>query len=113
MRVGRTILAFLVALGLAMLPVAHAFAVQEEEFATSDVQVASAHECCHDDGMPDDPAMKECRGSAACIAKCSNVFAVVLPAATIFPPMGGLESIFAENSFCSHTGSPPFRPPPV
>jgi hypothetical protein len=38
---------------------------------------------------------------------------MVLPAATIFPPMGRLESIVAENSFCSHTGSPPFRPPPV
>jgi len=42
MRIGRPILAFLVALSLALLPMAGAFVVANEEPIASDVAVASA-----------------------------------------------------------------------
>jgi hypothetical protein len=113
MAIGRTILAFWVALSLALLPTAGAFAVPTHEMAASEVQVASGHDCCDDEGLPAGPAMKECQASAGCVAKCSHFFAVVVSAATILPPMGGMESPFSDDGFCSHTGSPPFRPPHV
>jgi hypothetical protein len=113
MRIGRTILAFWVALSLALLPMAGAYAVQNDELATSDVQVEPGHDCCDDEGIPAGSAMKECQASAACVAKCFNFFAVVLAASAIVPPTGGMEPPFADDGFCSHTGSPPFRPPRV
>ena len=113
MRTGRTISAFLLALSLAMLPMAGAFAVPKDEVAASDTQVASAHECCDDEGMPAGHAMKECQGPAGCVAKCCKVFAVVVATAMILSPMCGMESRVACNLFCSHMGNPPFRPPRV
>jgi hypothetical protein len=89
MRIARTILAFLVALSLAMLPLARAFVASGDEAMASevlvasaahedcghaaiasDVVVASAHECCGHEAMPADHAMKGCPASADCIAKC-------------------------------------------
>src|SRR6266568_1331641 len=70
MRIGRTILTFLVALSLAMAPGAGAFAMQKDEVTASNVVVASAHDCCDDEGMPADHVMKDCQASAGCATKC-------------------------------------------
>jgi len=113
MRIGRTILAFSIALSLAMLPIAGAFAVQKDEITASELVVASAHDCCDHDGMPAGHPMKECQAAAGCFAKCFNFCAVVFPSATIHPPIGGIESKFATKIFRSQTGNPPFRPPRV
>lgn len=113
MRIGRAILAFLVALSLAALPMAGAFAVQKDDVAPAEMQMASSHECCDDEGMPAGPAMKECQASAGCVAKCFNVFAAVFSSSSILPPTGGTASPFASDPFVSQTSSPPFRPPRV
>jgi hypothetical protein len=47
MRIGRTILAFWVALSLAMLPMARPFVIPGDEAMASEVVVASAHGCDH------------------------------------------------------------------
>ena len=111
MRIGRTILAFLVALSLAMLPMAGAFAVPSDEPMVSDVVVASAHDCCDHESTPADHMMKECQASAGCTAKCFNFYAVVFSGVTIPSPIGGTESHFVCNPFHSQTASPPYRPP--
>ena len=129
MRIGRTILAFLVALSLALLPMAGAFAVPSDEPMASDVVVASAHDCCdqqsmgsevvvassHDccdhESIPADHMMKECNASAGCTAKCFNFYALVFSGVTIPSPIGGTESHFVSNPFYSQTASPPYRPP--
>jgi hypothetical protein len=131
MRIGQTILAFLVALSLAMLPMARAFVAScdeakasevvvaasahdcNHEAMTSDVVVASAHECCDHEAMQGDHAMKECPASADCIAKCCNFYAVLLSEEVTPSAIGGTESHFVSNPFYSRTASPPYRPPRV
>src|SRR5262245_37187151 len=113
MRIGRTILAFLVALSLALLPAAGAFAVPSDEPIASDVVVASAHDCCDHESTPSDHMMKECQAFAGCAAKCFNVYALVFSGVTIPSPIGGTESHFVSNPFHSQTASPPYRPPRV
>jgi len=113
MRTGRTILALFVALSLAMLPIAGAFAVPQNESTASTQTVASAHDCCDDDGSPADRAANECQAAAGCFAKCFNFCAVLTPNMTIHLPTNGMVSIFVATSFPSPLGSPPFRPPRV
>lgn len=111
MRIGRTILAFLVAVSLATLPVAGAFAVPGDEPMASDVMVASAHDCCDPESTPADHVMKECHASAGCTAKCFTFYAVIFSEAAMPSPGGGTESGFVGNPFYSQTASPPYRPP--
>src|SRR5262245_17281804 len=111
MRIGRTILAALVALSLALLPMAGAFAVPRDEPMASDVVVASAHDCCDHESTPADQVMKECLASGGCTAKCFNFYAVVFSGVTIPSPISGMESFFVSNPFYSQTASPPYRPP--
>jgi hypothetical protein len=129
MRLGRTILAFLVAVSLTMLPMAGAFAVPSDEAVQSDVVIASADEhcdhesmgsklavaasddCCDHQSIPADHMMKEC--NASCTAKCFSVVALLFSDVAIPPPTGGATSPFVSNSFHSHATSPPYRPPRV
>jgi hypothetical protein len=131
MRIGRIILAFLVALSLTMLPIAGAFAVPSDESMTSDVVIASAdhrcdhesmasdgvvassHDCCDHQSIPADHMMKGCDASAGCTAKCFSFVALVFSGVAIPPPTGGTESSFVRNPFYSQTASPPYRPPRV
>jgi hypothetical protein len=129
MHIGRTILTFLVASSLAMLPMGRAFVASGDEAMASEVGVASAHEgcdhasmasevmvasahdCCGHQSIPADHVMKECQASAGCTAKCFSVVALVFSSVAIPSPTGGTESHFASNPFCSQTASPPYRPP--
>jgi hypothetical protein len=113
MRIGRTILTFFVVLSLAMLPMARAFTLQEGELTPSNEVVASAHDCCDDEGMPAGHVIKDCQASAGCATKCFNVYAGVFLPATIVPPIGGTDARFVSKAFYSQTASPPFRPPRV
>jgi hypothetical protein len=128
MRISRTILAFLVALSLAMLPMARAFVAAGDEAMASDVKVAAAHgcdhaatdsdvvvapahDCCDHGSMPTDHPMKDCPASAGCIAKCCSFYTVLFSETVVPSPVGGTESHFVSNPFYSQTGSPPYRPP--
>ena len=129
MRIGRTIVSFLVALSLTMLPLAGAFAGHSDESADSDaviasadehcdhesmgseVVVASSHDCCDHQSIPADHMMKEC--NASCAAKCFSVVAPLFSGVAIPPPTGGATSPFVSNSFHSQATSPPYRPPRV
>jgi hypothetical protein len=129
MRIGRTILAFWVAMSLAMLPLAGAFAAPPDESMVSDltqssaqehchpesmaseVMVASAHDCCDHQSIPADHMMKDCNASAGCAAKCFSVVALVFSGVAISSPSDGTESHFISKPFYSQTASPPYRPP--
>jgi hypothetical protein len=129
MRIGRTILAFLLALSLAMLPMARAFIApgkeamaseivaasahdgSEQEAMASDVVVALADECCDFEAL--DHRMKGCPASADCIVKCSSLYAVLFSEEAIPSAIGGTEAYFVKKPFYSRTASPPFRPPRV
>ena len=106
MRIGRTILASLVALSLALLPMAGAFTVPSDEPMASDVVVAFAHDCCDHESMPalaataamttdtGKPMSGKCSGcagdekamAAACSALCGSAVAV-LPLVVAFGPV--------------------------
>jgi hypothetical protein len=131
MRIGRTILAYLVATSLAMLPMAGAFVVPSDEtiisdvvagtahegcdhqsIASEEVVVASAHDCC-DQSVPADHLMKGCDASAGCTAKCFSFVALVFSGVAVPSPVGGTGSHFVSKPFYSQTASPPYRPPRV
>jgi hypothetical protein len=113
MRIGRTILTFLLALSLSMAPLSGAFAVQNDEVTASSEAVASGHDCCDHEGMPADQGMNQCQASAGCAAKCFNFYAVEFSGAALPLPIGGTKSRFASDPIHSRTMSPPFRPPRV
>jgi hypothetical protein len=113
MRLGRTIWAVLLTLSLAMVPLAGAFALQNDEVAVSSEATASAHDCCPGESMPADHAMKDCLASPGCIAKCFNFYAMTFSGVVIPAPTGGTESDFASAPIHALTASPPFRPPRV
>jgi hypothetical protein len=113
MRVGRTILALLVALSLALLPLSRPFAMASDETTAATEAVASQDHHCDHDGMPGDRGMKDCQASADCAAKCANAYAVVFSGVMIPAPIGGMESSFISNPFHSLPASPPYRPPRI
>jgi hypothetical protein len=113
MHLGRTILAFLVALSLAMLPMSRVFAMANANAAAANEMVTSQHHHCDNDAMPTEHGMKDRQAFADCAAKCANAFALVFFGAIIPPPTGGMESSFVSTPFHSVPTSPPFRPPRV
>jgi len=110
--IGRTILALLICVSVAMLPVAGGIAAPADASSISEV-VISAHDCCDHDGMPVDNVIKDCQAAAGCASKCFSVCGVVFSSAIIHPPVTGAEPFFVTKNFRSQTGIPPFRPPRV
>src|SRR5262245_35652154 len=126
MHIGRTIVSFLVALSLTMLPMAGAFAVPSDESMASDaviasadhrcdhelmvseVVVASSHDCCDHQSIPADHMMKECNAFASCTAKCFSVVALLFSGVAIPLPTGGTASPFVSNPIHSQTARPPY-----
>jgi hypothetical protein len=108
----RTIVVFLVALSVAMLPLAGGHAASQA-IPSSSKLVTPAHDCCEHDGMPADDVMKDCQAGAGCAAKCFSVCGVVFSSALIHPPLAGHESRVATKNLRSQGVSAPFRPPRV
>jgi predicted lipoprotein with Yx(FWY)xxD motif len=113
MRVGRTVVAFLVALSLAMLPMSRLSAMASDQASAATEVVESQDHHCDHDGMPINHAMKDCQASADCAAKCANAYAVVFAGVIIPAPIGGMESSFVSNPFDSLPAHPPYRPPRI
>ncbi len=120
MRSGRTILALLVALSVAMLPAAAGAGVSSKSphradmSMTKDMSMTEAMpDCCPHMANPCDRAMDDCGTMAGCVLK-SFSFAGTSSSIIVFP------AIFAKviapierNPLSSQTGTPPFRPPRV
>jgi hypothetical protein len=121
MRVGRTILALLLALSVAMLPAAAGAGVSSKSPETADISdtdmsttdmSAMEGDCCPHKANPCDQA-DDCATMAACALKCFS-FAGAPWSVIVFPSsFAKLAAPFADKSFPSQTGSPPFRPPRV
>jgi hypothetical protein len=120
MSIGRTILALLVALSVAMLPAAAGAGVSSKSpdragmSMTEDMSMPEdMHDCCPPMANPCGHAMDGCGTMANCALKCFS-FAGTSSSIIVFP------SIFAKmiaplerNPFSSQTGTAPFRPPRV
>jgi hypothetical protein len=111
MSIGRTIVALLVALSVAMLPTASGAGVSVKSpvsvgmSATEDMP-----DCCPYKANPCEKAMDDCGAMATCALKC---FSFVGTSAVVVFPSGFAKMTvsFVGNPFSSQAGSPPFRPP--
>jgi len=117
MGIGRTILALLVALSVAMLPPAAGAGVsaksphQADMSTTEDMSMPEdMHDCCPPTN-PCDHAMDNCGSMATCALKCFSFagtsFSIVVFPSTFARMIAPLE----RNPFSSQMGTPPFRPP--
>jgi hypothetical protein len=113
MSIGRTIVALLIALSVAILPAAGSVGVSAKSLETA---VTSATEdmpdCCPPKANPCEKAMDDCAAMATCVLKC---FSFLVPSAVIVFPsaFAKMTASFTANPFCSQASSPPFRPPRV
>ncbi|MBX6425549.1 MAG: hypothetical protein IRZ09_06465 [Variibacter sp.] len=125
MGVVRTILVFLIALSVALLPAAgtvaaaasaHLSATQDLTQGLQESPAVAPDDCAHDQAPCCDHGSKtmgDCPSMATCPAKCFNYTGAVLPDLLPTPAGSTLEPMAASDLVVSKTGSPPFRPPRV
>jgi hypothetical protein len=131
MSTGRTILALLVSLSVAMLPAAAVgvsskspdradISMTEDMSMTHDISMTDdmsttedMHDCCPPMANPCDRAMDNCGSMAGCVLK-SFSFAGTSSSVIVFPATSAkMIAPLEHNPFSSQTGAPPFRPPRV
>jgi hypothetical protein len=113
MRIGRTILALLIALSVAMLPAAGVAIVSSQSAAPEGMSMTDDMDCCPHKANPCEKAMEDCATMATCALKCFS-FTGTSSSTIVFPSTSAkMTASFATNSFSSQTGSPPFRPPRI
>lgn len=114
MSIHRSILALLIALSVAMLPAAGGAGMKSKSPERSDMSsLEDMLDCCPHKANPCDQTVDDCRAMASCALKCFS-FAGTSSSIIAFPSaFATMTASFAGNSFSSHRGSPPFRPPRV
>ena len=112
MRIGRTILAIITALSVAILPAAGGVGLSSKSPAQEDMSMTTEdmHDCCPHKANPCDKA-DDCGTMATCALKCFS-FAGTPSSIFVFPStFAKMTMSFAVNPFSSQTGTAPFRPP--
>ena len=112
-RIGKAILATVVALSVAILPMTASFAAASKAVATS--VSAAVPDCDHHRDLPRDTTPKNtdgCDSMAGCALKCFTTTVVGFSSVTFIMSTGtAIEQIRASDNISSQMGSPPFRPP--
>src|SRR5918996_4346162 len=107
MRYGRTILATLLALAVALLPLPGAMAHMPSE--------QSLHEadCCHQ-GVPCEDNAPDCQSPAGCTLKCFSISGAI-PGGTVLSPFSGAAKGLLGGAQRVHApaNAPPLPPPRV
>ena len=115
MRIGRTIVAVLVALAVATLPTATGFAsgaTTAMEISASPAMPDCDHHHHNAPGGKTQKSMDDCASMAGCALKCFNFTGTILAGiAYSSSASAALKPVHASNIFASQMGSPPFRPP--
>jgi hypothetical protein len=110
MSIGRTILALLIALSVAILPAAGAGVSSKSPEPADMSMMEDMTDCCP---HPCEKAMDDCAAMATCALKCFS-FTGTSSSSIVFPSTSAKMTLsFAGNPFSSQTGAPPFRPPRV
>jgi len=129
MSVGRTIVALLIAISVAMLPAAggarvsaipvdgHSASAMENMDAPSDpsadMSAMEQMDCCPHKANPCDDGMGGCSSMATCALKCFS-FSATSFSDVVFPSLLlNVIPSFVSIPFNLQTGTPPFRPPRV
>ena len=109
MRIGRTILVALVALSVAMLPVAAGMA----RAMAHDASVTSHADCCPND-QPCEKKTDRCGSDAACVLNCFSLTGVVAAPFALALTATALERpALAMQTLRSPAENPPLPPPRV
>jgi hypothetical protein len=113
MNVGRTILALLVALSVAMLPAVGGAGVSAKSAEPADMStIVETPDCCAHKANPCEKAMDDCGTMATCALKCFGFAGA--SSIIVFPStFAKLPASFTGDPFSSQAGSPPFRPPRI
>ena len=108
MRIGRTILAVLIAVSVAMLPMtAGAFA----KMTDTSVSMALDDGCAHHGKKAGDKAADDCASMAACALKCFNFSQPIFASLTVSLALMAAMPERASPHVSSLPGLAPFRPP--
>ena len=111
MRMTRAIIALLIALSVATLPVAGAAALgqQSAELVLMSESTDAAHDCCPEPGKPCD--MDGCKFMSVCALSGFN-FSGMIVSEFVFPLTPARAAIFPASEVSqSRTHSPPLHPP--
>ena len=111
MNIARTIVVFLIALSVAILPAARSAAVSVKSPEAAGISMTEdMPDCCPHKANPCEKAMDDCGAMATCALKCFSFLGT--SAAIVFPSaFSKMTASFVANPFSSQAGSPPFRPP--
>jgi len=110
---GRTILALLIALSVALLPAASGAGLSVKSPAPADMSaMEDMPDCCPQKTDPCQKGIDDCAAMATCALKCFSFAGT--SSIVVFPSTFASMTIpSATNPFSSQTGSPPFRPPRI
>ena len=136
MMIGRTILAVLIAVSLALLPATRSFTTtvkpvgtsmsaemvsaqmsspemsMSEDMTTSDMAMSDISDCCPK-LSPCDKGMDDCAFMAGCALNCFGFLGTSF-SLVVFPAiLAGLTTPYASAPLRAQTSGPPFRPPRV
>jgi hypothetical protein len=107
---GRPILIALIALAVALLPMAGGMAVAMPHDASF---TAPQADCCPN-GKPCEKKTDGCGSISGCVLKCFNLTgAIAAPTAVSLTASAAEKPAFALQSFCSPAENPPLPPPRV
>ena len=111
MSIGRTIVALLIVLSVAILPAAAGAGMTVKSPAAAGISMTEdMSDCCPHKANPCEETMDDCGTMAACALKCFSFLGA--SAVIVFPSaFAKMTASFAANPFSSQAGSPPFRPP--
>jgi hypothetical protein len=110
MGICRTILALLIAISVATLPVAGSAAPIAQ---AADMSMSEPMVDCDHPAMPCHKAMDDCQSMAACALKCFNFSGANFSILSFPFVLTDRMPVFADDPFRPQTSSPPFRPPRV
>ncbi len=112
-RIGKAILATIVALSVAILPMTAGFAAASK-IANTSVSVA-VPDCDHHRDLPNDTTPKStdgCDSMAGCALKCFTTTVVSFSSVSFVASAGTtIKQFRASENISAQMGSPPFRPP--
>ena len=110
MKIYRIILALLIALSVATLPVAGGIATIAQ---SADISMAASMDGCDRPVMPCHKAIDDCQSMASCALKCFNFSAMSFSIVPFQVVLADRTPGFAAAPFRGQTSSPPLRPPRV
>jgi hypothetical protein len=116
MRFARMIMGVVLALSVAMLPVAGSMAAganaKPAAMAGSLAMSAAMDDCCPENANPCDQSGDHCQSTVCCAHQSFGISGVVSPFS--YPPVSSNPlPALADHAAPLHAGSPPFRPPRV